>query len=327
MSSLPLKTITHTLDTFYDKHPQWLVVIRWATATGKTGLSLELSQSYDLEVISADSRQFFRGMNIGTDKIPGQSVTWGYYETTQYQVPHYMIDTLDPTETYTAWQWKEKTTALVHDITARGKHPFIVWGTGLYIDTIYKNFPMPESRKDDAFRAEMEALEAQTPWSLHKKLQLVDPEEALLLHPNSTRYIIRALEIHKHTGKPKSFFTQRRKPERPLLMLGLWREKESTNRRINARIKQMYEDWLIQEVQWLLDQWFDPQLQSMQGIGYKQVVQYLTDHHDMDRLDEELKRATHRLAKKQRSWFRRYIADSMNNAYPDYIYHYVEHLD
>lgn len=327
------------IEKFYQNHPHWVVVIRGATATWKTWLSLALSDFFDLEVISSDSRQVFCSMNIGTDKIPGRLATddisalmlekWLTYPylTQERGVPHWLIDIVPPDSNYTAWEWKEDTLKLVPSMIARSKKPFIVWGTWLYIDTIYKNFLMPDSKTDLPFRKSLEKLEFNNPWILHKKLQIIDPQEADRLHPNSTRYIIRALEIYEHTGHPKSFFNQKRKPEWPLLLLWLWRDKASTNRRINKRIKEMLAWWLVAEVQWLLDTWFDHKLQSMQWIGYKQVVDYLTDHHSLDRLEEDLKRSTHRLAKKQRSWFRRYIADAHINEYPGYVYHHVITLE
>jgi len=141
-------------------------------------------------VISSDSRQIFRKMDIGTDKISAEI---------RKKIPHHQIDIVDPDETYTAGQWKEDADHQVDEILAREKFPFIVGGTGLYIDTIYKNFSLPECPPDYALRSELEEQERQHPGFLHHELSKIDPEEAAKLHPNSTRYLIRALEIYKKT--------------------------------------------------------------------------------------------------------------------------------
>ena len=291
-----------TISNFKDKNPDWVVVIWWATATGKSRLSVELSDFFDMEVISSDSRQIFRKMDIGTDKISKEI---------RDKIPHHQIDIVDPDQTYTAGEWKDDVDKEVDDILSRWKFPFIVWWTGLYIDTIYKNFSMPECAPDYALRNELEKKEAEEPWYVHKELTRIDPEEAAKLHPNSTRYIIRALEIYYKTWKTKTEGYIQQPVRHPLLMLWLWRDKESTNQLINARIKEMFKAWLVDEVDWLLKEGYSPNLQSMQGIGYKEVVKYLQWEYNYDKMEELLKRDTHHLAKKQRTWFRRYIAEGI----------------
>lgn len=292
----------NTITTFKDKNPDWVVVIWWATATGKSRLSVELSEFFDMEVISSDSRQIFRKMDIWTDKISAEI---------RAKIPHHQIDIVNPDQTYTAWEWKEDVDKEVDDILSRWKFPFIVWWTGLYIDTIYKNFSMPECAPDYKLREELEKKEAVEPWYVHKELTKVDPEEASKLHPNSTRYIIRALEIFYKTGKTKTEWYIQQPVRHPLLMLWLWRDKESTNQLINARIKEMFKAGLVDEVDWLLKEGYSPDLQSMQGIWYKEVVRYLQWEYNYDKMEELLKRDTHHLAKKQRTWFRRYIAEGI----------------
>ena len=140
-------------------------------------------------------------------------------------------------------------------------------------------------------------------------MQEIDPEEASKLHPNATRYIIRALEIYHEIWKTKTELFFHQPVKHPLLMIGLRREKEETNMRINARIKEMLKSWLIDEVKWLLDKWYSSGLQSMQWIGYKEVVGYIQWEYDYDTMEELLRKNTHYLAKKQRTRFRRYIAE------------------
>lgn len=289
-----------TITQFRDHFPDWVVVIRWATATGKSRLSVELSAFFDMEVISSDSRQIFRGMDIGTDKISAEIRAY---------LPHYQIDIVDPDESYTAGQRKEATDQHITSILTKGKIPFIVGGTGLYIDTIYKNFSLPECPPDPALRTLLEEKETAQPWYLHNELSKIDPQEAQKLHPHSIRYLIRALEIYHNTWKTKTESYIQQPVFHPLLLLGLRRDKESTNQLINKRIKEMLEKGLVEEVEGLLQAGYTPELQSMQGIGYKEVIPYLQGEYDKDRMEEMLKRNTHHLAKKQRTRFRRYIAE------------------
>lgn len=287
---------------FLEQNADGTVLIRWATATGKTKLSVQLSDFFDIEVISSDSRQIFRKMDIWTDKISPEI---------RAKIPHHQIDIVDPDQTYTAGQWKESSDRIVDEILSRGNVPFIVGGTGLYIDTIYKNFSMPECPPDLDLRAQLEQKEAQEAWFLYRELTKIDPQEAQKLHPNSIRYLIRALEIYYKTWKTKTEGYIQQPVRHPLLMLGLWRDKETTNQLINARIKEMLKSGLIEEVQSLLDQGYLPGMQSLQTIGYKEVVAYLQGEYNFEKMEELLKRNTHHLAKKQRTWFRRYIAEGI----------------
>ena len=286
--------------SFLERFSDWTIIIRWATATWKSKLSLLLSDFFPTEIISADSRQIFRWMDIWTDKVP-----LIYRES----IPHHQIDIVDPDETYTAWQRKFDVENQVESILSRKKTPIIVWWTWLYIDTIYKNFQMPECPPNYAYRDELQKKEDSESWYVYNLLSQIDPEEAAKLHPNATRYIIRALEIYHETWKTKTELFLHQKVTHPLLMLWLRREKEETNMRINARIKEMLKIWLVDEVQWLLNQNFSPSLQSMQWIGYKEVIWYIQWEYDYDTMEELLRKNTHYLAKKQRTRFRRYIAE------------------
>jgi len=302
---------------FLEQFDDWTIIIRWATATWKSKLSLLLSDFFDIEIISADSRQIFRWMDIWTDKVPLQR---------REKIPHHQIDIVNPDETYTAWQWKFDVENEVEEIIWRWKTPIIVWWTWLYIDTIYKNFQMPECPPNYEYRDELQKKEDSEPGYVYKLLKQIDPDEANKLHPNATRYIIRALEIYHETGKTKTDLFLHQPVRHPLLMLWLWREKEETNMRINARIKEMLKNWLVDEVKWLLDQWYSPSLQSMQGIGYKEVVSYIQWEYDYDSMEECLRKNTHYLAKKQRTWFRRYIAEWLQTPRENVEYE-VYHLD
>ena len=292
------------IDNFIKENPNWIVIIWWATATGKSKLSVKLSEFFDVEIISSDSRQIFKEMNIWTDKVSQDILN---------KIPHHQINIVSPEERYTAWQWQQDVKKQITDIQSRWKLAMIVWGTGLYIDTIYKNFDMPEIPADMKYRDEMFAKEKIEPWYLYKELLKIDPEEAQKHHPNSTRYIVRALEIFHKSGKTKTDNFKEKPVDQPILMIWIWRDKYITNTLINTRIKEMIKWWLIDEVKWLLDKWYSPTLQSMQWIWYKEVIWYINWEYDIEKMEEILKRNTHHLAKKQRTWFRRYIAEWKSN--------------
>ena len=292
------------IQDFVSKNPNWIVIIRWATATGKSRLSVELAKFFDVEIISSDSRQIFREMNIWTDKVSQEILD---------KIPHHQINMVNPDESYTAWQWQKDAQREIKEIQARWKLPMIVWWTGLYIDTIYKNFQMPEIWPDFEFRKKMFELEEKSPWFLHKELEKIDPDEAKKIHPKSTRYLVRALEIFHVSGKTKTESFLEKEVDQPILMMWIWREKEETNNLINTRIKEMIKSGLVDEVKWLLDKWYSPTLQSMQWIWYKEVIWYLEWKYDIDEMENLLQQNTQRLAKRQRTWFRRYIADEKEN--------------
>lgn len=299
------------IESFRKQHPDGVVVIWWATATGKSKLSILLSEYFDTEIISADSRQIFRYMNIWTDKVPDDILA---------KIPHHQINIVNPDETYTSGQRKNDVYNIIPDILARKKLPMIVGGTWLYIDTVYKNFSMPDVEPDMQLRNELFAKEEKDPGILHKELMKLDPEEAMKLHPKSTRYIVRALEIFYKSGKRKTDTFISQPPQWPLLMLWLRREKEDTNMKINARIKEMLKWWLVDEVKGLLAKWYTKDMQSMQGIGYKEVVEFLDGKYDQKEMEERIKITTHQLAKKQRSRFRRYIAEGIQSPRPNVTY-------
>jgi len=299
------------IEKFRKDNPDGIVIIWWATATGKSRLSVELAKFFDVEIISSDSRQIFKKMNIGTDKVSKDILD---------KIPHHQINIVNPDENYTAWQWQKDAKRQIKEIQSRWKLPMIVWWTGLYIDTIYKNFDMPEIWPDPKFRADMEEKEKKEPWYVYKELKKIDPEEAEKLHPNSTRYIIRALEIFHKSGKTKTESFREQEVDQPILMIGIWRDKEETNKLINSRIGEMIDNWLIEEVKWLLDEWYSPTLQSIWGIGYKEVVWYLQWKYDIDEMENLLNKNTQHLAKKQRTWFRRYIFDWEKHPKKDVYY-------
>lgn len=235
--------VKDSIGLFSKNNPQGVVIIRGATATGKSSLSVQLADYFPVEIISADSRQIFRYMDIGTDKVS---------KDIREKIPHHQIDIVDPDELYTAAQRKADTLKAIGEIQSRGNLPIVVGGTGLYIDMLYKNFEMSDVQPDFPLREKRYAEEEAEPGIMRKRLNAVDPEEAARHHPNSVRYIVRALEIFEKTGTTKTEVAGELPVEYPLLMIGLWREKDDTNKRINARIKEMLKGGLIEEVQDLM---------------------------------------------------------------------------
>lgn len=309
-------TIVQDIQDFLKKYPKGIVVLRWATATGKSSMSLEVARTLPCEIISSDSRQLFRWMDIWTDKVS---------KTLRDVIPHHQIDMIDPDWFYTAWQWKKDVCEIIPQIQARWKIPLIVWWTWLYIDTLYKNYSVPEVSADFWLRAQYDMMEIQDQWSLWKKLYAIDPVEAKKHHPNSTRYIIRALEIYDKTWLTKTDAAKEQPVQWPMLMIWLRREKEDSNERISIRVWEMLSWWLVEEVKWLLEKWYTPDLQSMQGIWYKETVQYLNWEVSLKRLQELITIHSQQYAKRQRTWFRRYMSDAENNPKEDVVYK-VYHL-
>lgn len=296
---------------FIGQNPDGMIAIWGQTATGKTALSLQLSEYFPIEIISADSRQIYRYMDIGTDKISTE---------VRAQLPHHLIDIVDPDEIYTAGQWQTDAHECIRQIQTRGKIPVIVWGTGLYIDMIYHNFWLPGVPPDYEYRAHLESFESQSLWYCHQLLTQLDPAEAARHHPSSIRFIIRALEMIHSTGRTKGEITSSNPPIRPLLMIWLWRDVESGDELINRRIGQMLDNWFIDEIQRLISLWYAEHLTTKKPILYPIVMWYLAGEYDRDECITRMQLGDRRLAKKQRTWFRRYLRDSQTNPLQGVMY-------
>lgn len=242
--------------------------------------------------------QVYRGMDIGTAKITTAEMKG---------IPHHLIDIHDPEDAYSAAEFQEQGKRLIEEISARGKLPFIVGGTGLYIESLCYGFRFSEAVADEAFRSEQDAFaEEHGAEALHARLAAVDPDSAARLHPNDRRRIIRALEIHHQTKVTLSAAQADQKKESPyeLCLIGLTMDRKILYKRIEDRIDQMLEQGLIQEVQGLLDKGYNRSLVSLQGLGYKEIAAYLAGELTQEEAVTLLKRDTRRFAKRQLSWFR-----------------------
>lgn len=275
-----------------------LLVLLGPTAAGKTGLSIEIAKRFGCEIISGDSMQVYRGMDIGTAKITPEEMQG---------VPHHMIDILEPDEPFSVAEFQQRVRVLIGEISKRGALPFIVGGTGLYIESLCYDFRFTEAGSDEAFREEQRRfLEEHGEEALHAKLGEIDPRSAERLHPKDTRRVIRALEIPHLSGSTLSEQLEMQTRESPyeLCLIGLTMDRGLLYRRIEDRIDAMMELGLADEVKGLLERGYGRGLVSMQGLGYKEIAAFWEGEMSLPEAVELLKRNTRRYAKRQLSWFR-----------------------
>ena len=276
-----------------------LLVLVGPTAVGKTRMSLEIAKAWDAEIISGDSMQVYRGMDIGTAKIRPEE---------REGIPHHLIDICEPDHPFSAAEFQERCTDLIADISARGKLPFIVGGTGLYVESVAYGYDFAEVGSDDAYREEQRVYALRHgAEALRERLRAIDPESAGRLHPNDQRRIIRALEIHHLTGVTLSEQLAGQKKTSPfeLCIVGLTMDREKLYARINERVDAMIAEGLVDEVKRLLAEGVPSDAVSMQGLGYKEIALFLQQQISLPEAVELLKRDTRRFAKRQLSWFRR----------------------
>ena len=286
------------MSTTPDNRPA-LPVICCPTAVGKTALALELAEYFDGEIISADSRQVYRLMDVGTAK-PTQDE--------QHRVRHHLIDVAWPDEEFHAARFVSLAEEAIGDICQRNKAPFLVGGTGLYIRALTEGLleapgADPELRRDLHARAENEGNA-----SLHEELARVDPVSADRLHPNDLIRIVRALEVYEQSGRTLSALQDEHgfssKPYRTL-KIGLNLEREELYRRIDQRAEAMFEQGLMEEAEALLQADYDPDLRILRTIGYFQAFALLRQEMTHEEAIDDLKRSTRRYAKQQLTWFRK----------------------
>lgn len=277
---------------------QPLLVLIGPTAVGKTRMSLDLAKAWNAEIISGDSMQVYRGMDIGTAKISHEE---------QEGIPHHLIDICDPDESFSAADFQAEAIRTIEQIAERGKLPFIVGGTGLYVESVCYQYQFASNGSDEAFRQEQEQFALENgPEALHLKLAETDPQAAERLHPNDLRRVIRALEVYHMTGQTFTEQQEGQKKESPyeLCIIGLTMDRVKLYRRIEQRIDLMMEQGLVDEVRQLLERDLPPQAVAMQGLGYKEIADYLQGNCSLEAAVERLKRDTRRFAKRQLSWFR-----------------------
>ncbi len=282
------------------KNKNNLFILIGPTAIGKTALSIELAKRMNGEIISADSMQIYKFMDIGSAKITKEEME---------DIPHHLIDIVLPNEEFTVANFKDRSIELIKDINSRGKLPIVAGGTGLYINSLVYNLNFAQVAPNDELRERLELLGNEYGNEyLHQELQKIDFESAERISVNDRKRIIRAIEIFEVTGKPMSEYNKNfRIPidDYNLVMIGLNMDRAELYNRINARVDIMIEEGLIDEVKGLLEMGYNKDLVSMKGIGYKEVVMYLEGAISLDKSVELIKQGTRNYAKRQLTWFRR----------------------
>ena len=276
-----------------------LVILVGPTAVGKTAASIGLAKALNGEIISGDSMQIFRGLDIGTAKITKEEMQG---------VPHHLIDIKEPWETFSVAEFKRLADEAIADIHDRGKMPIIVGGTGFYINSVLYEYHFGEADTDEAYRAELEQYaEAHGNEALWNILQEKDPDSAAKLHSNDTKRVIRALEVLHVTGIPASerqSIVDKQTMRYNAVYIALNMPREVLYDRINRRVDIMIQDGLEAEVRTALANGTEQDALSMTSIGYRQMIQYFNEEISFDRAVELIKRDTRHFAKRQLTWFR-----------------------
>lgn len=282
-----------------DRKKRPLVVLTGPTAVGKTALSIQLAKAINGEIISADSMQVYKGMDIGTAKIMPEEMDG---------VKHYLIDEFEPDEEFNVMKFKEYANRYMEEIYAKGKIPILVGGTGFYIQAVLKDVAF-EQEEESSARKELEAFaKEQGAHALHERLREVDPESASSIHENNVRRVIRALEFYLQTGKKFSAHNEIEKHKESPYNFGYFvlnQDRRILYDRIEKRIDLMMEKDLVEEVMHLCARGYQRDLVSMQGIGYKEIISYLEGEISLDEAIYILKRDTRHFAKRQLTWFKR----------------------
>ena len=273
-----------------------LVVVVGPTAVGKTALAVRLAEELGGEIVSADSRQVYRGMDVGTAKATAEE---------QARVPHHLLDLVDPDQTLGLAQFQALAYAAIDGILTRGRIPFLTGGTGQYVMAVVEGWQVPIVPPDDALRgalyrrAEEEGAEA-----LYARLAAIDLAAAQKIDPRNVRRVIRALEVCLTTGRPISEQRGKSPPPYQTLMIGLTLPRPQLYRRIDGRVEAMIERGLEQEVRRLVAAGYGFDLPAMSGVGYGQFAPYLAGKVALDEVIQAIKRATRRFVRQQSNWFR-----------------------
>jgi tRNA dimethylallyltransferase len=273
-----------------------IVVILGPTAVGKTELSLQLAERFDGEIISTDSRQFYRGMDIGTAKPTSDE---------QARVPHHLIDIADPDQTWSLALFQKAARTAIAAIHARRKLPFLVGGTGQFVRAVIEGWDLPEQAPDPALRTALEDWgELIGGEELHRRLTVLDPDAAAVIQYQNMRRTVRALEVIFRTGRRFSELRQRKPSPYSLLIIGLSRPRLELFERIDERIDQMISEGLVNEVRGLLERGYSKDLPSMSAIGYKEIASYLEGETTLEEAVAQIKRATRIYVRRQANWFK-----------------------
>lgn len=277
-----------------------LVILTGPTAVGKSSLSISLAKRIKGEIISADSMQVYKGMDIGTAKITKDEMEG---------VPHYLIDLINPDQEFNVVKFQEKAKYYMNDIYNRGKTPIIVGGTGFYIQSILYDIDFTQAKQDNSYREQLEQIvREEGKEALYKILLELDEESAKIIHQNNIKKIIRAIEFYYQTGNKISQHNKEQKTKDSpynFQYFVLNKDREELYKGIEERVDIMIQEGLIAEVKSLHDKGYNSNLVSMQGLGYKEILAYLNGEYSLDEAIYILKRDTRHFAKRQLTWFKR----------------------
>lgn len=277
-----------------------ILIIAGPTASGKTEYAIEAARALDGEIVSADSMQLYKYMDIGSAKpTPGE----------QMRAVHHLIDEIDPREPFSVFEYRKRALEAIEDILSRGKVPVIAGGTGLYVNSLIYDMDFSERPDDNSLREELRAVaENEGPEALHQILKEKDPEAAERIHPNNVKKVIRAIEILSEGSDRVRTFEESfvKTTSYEVRLAGLMRDREELYDRINRRVDILVEEGLFDEVKSLKSMGLTADDISMKGIGYKEVLGYLDGEYDFDEAVRLIKRNTRHYAKRQMTWFRRY---------------------
>ena len=288
------------------------IAVLGATASGKSALALYLAEHHGGEIVSCDSMQIYRGMDIGTAKPSAKETSL---------VPHHMIDIVSPDEDFSAGDYAALAGKAIDGILSRGKAPIVCGGTFLYLDSLTEVSSLSEASKDEALRAELEKYAAEKGvMALHKKLEEIDPESASAIHENNVKRVIRAIEIFETTGKPKSEWDRLSKESEPEYgahrIVISYHDRELLYRRIDKRVDKMMEEGLLAEAENLYKQgYLAPNTIASQAIGYKEFADFFEGRATVAEAVEKIKQSSRNYAKRQLTWLRRY--DDIMNVWGD----------
>ncbi len=277
-----------------------LVIIAGPTATGKSAVSIDLAKKTGGEIISADSMQVYKYMDIGSAKITAEGASG---------VKHHLIDILDPREAFNVAEFQKLAKEALDEIYEAGHIPIVVGGTGFYIQALLYDIDFTETDEDEEYRNELAGIaEREGPEALHEMLEAADAQAAAEIHPNNIKRTIRALEFHKKTGERISEHNaaerQKTSPYKFAYYV-LTMDRELLYKRIDERVDKMFDDGLVNEVRALMEMGCTKDSVSMQGLGYKEVFDYLDGRTDLEETKRIIKRDTRHFAKRQITWFRR----------------------